>query len=270
MNRLCKGTILFASLLLILSCGGPKDGKPISYAETQGKPDSTAKQDSLSEAKKPVASVSETSNKKSRSQEWILIGLVLVEGVCIVWGTIKLKRIKENVGYIESRLSRHGSAIKRIETDIIKFENELAGSKASLPYNTPQPPRQNKPREQEPVAKMSNFETIEKIDHVQPPATIDSECFYLKHFKDGILEVVSKEQAFFQVTFEVGGKEGHFEFIGDVRKAIANKNSILDDVCETPRFNRDATQIITDKWGKCIKQQDGRWLVTQKAVLSFK
>lgn len=270
MNRFCKVTILFASLLLLLSCGGPKDGKSTSNAVTQGKIDSTDKHDSLSEVKQPVASTVKTSNKTSGFPEWILIGLVLAEGVCVVYLTVKVKKIKENAGYLESRVNRHGIAIKRIETDMIKFENELSGSKNKTTYNTPQSPRQNKPREQEPVAKKSNYETIEKNDHVQPPATIDSECVYLKHFKDGILEVVSKEQAFFQVTFEVGGKEGRFEFIGDVRKAVANKNSILDDVCETPNFKRDATQIITDKWGKCIKQQDGRWLVTQKAILSFK
>lgn len=270
MNRFCKVTILLASLLLLLSCGGPKDGKSTSYVVTQGKIDSTAKQNSLSEVKQPVASTEETSRKTSRFPEWILIGLVLAEGVSIVYLIVKVKKTKENVGYLESRLNRHGIVIKRIETDMNKFENEPSGSKNKTPYNTPQPPRQNKPREQEPVAKKSNYEPIETKDHAQPPANIDSECAFLKHFKDGILEVVSKEQAFFQVTFEVGGKEGRFEFVGDVRKAVANKNSILDDVCETPNFKRDATQIITDKWGKCNKQQDGRWLVTQKALLSFK
>ena len=271
MNRLYKGTILFASLLLLLSCGGPKDGKANSYAEAQGKPDSTAIHDSLSEVKKTVVSVSEKRKKTSGFPEWILISLVLAEAVCIVYEGVKLKKIREDVSCLESRLSRHEIAIKRFETDMIKkIEKELAGSKSKTPYNTPQKPRQNSLREQETMAKKPIQEPIENNIPVQPPATVDSDCAFLKHFKDGILEVASKEQAFFQVTFEVGGKDGSFEFIGDVRKAIANKNSILDDVCETINFKRDATQIITDKWGKCIKQQDGRWLVTQKAILSFK
>lgn len=270
MNRIRKGTILVASLLLLVSCGGPQDGKTISNAVTQSETEYTTKHNSLPEARQPVVSVVETSNKTNSFPEWILIGLVLVEGVCVIFLTVKVKKINENVGHLESRSNRYGIAIKRIETDMIKVENELSGSKSKTPYNPPQPPSQNGPREKDPIAKMLTNETVDTIPLNQPQVTADSESVFLKHFKDGILEVVSKEQAFFQVTFEVGGKEGHFEFIGDVRKALANKNSILDDVCETPRFNRDATQIITEKWGKCVKQQDGRWLVTQKAILSFK
>lgn len=270
MNRLRIATILVASLLLIHSCGGPKDGKPISNAVIQGETDSTDKHNSLSEVKQPEASVVETSKNKIGFFDWILIGLVLAEGVYIVFVAVKVKQTRERVGDLESRLSRRGNVIRIIENDRIKLTNEFVGSKSKNPSYAPQPPRQINPKEQEPIAKKPNSETSMKVVPLQPPTTADSEYVFLKHFKDGILEVESKEQAFFQATFEVGGKEGHFEFIGDVRKAIANKNSILDDVCETPKFNRDATQIITDKWGKCIKQQDGRWLVTQKAILSFK
>lgn len=300
MNRLCKGIILFASFLLLLSCGGPKDGKqapytetqeetystdkldtssgvskttvakPDSSAETQRKTDSSAKQGSLPEVKKHVVSVPETSNKTSRFPEWILIVLILAEGVCIVWGCVELKKIREKVGYLGQRLSRYGTDIEKIKEKIAGFENELTGSKNKTILNTPQQSKPNNPRKQEPIVKFSNNGTTEKIVPTQPPETADSEYIYVKHFKEGILEVAPKEQAFFQVTFEVGSKEGCFEFIGDVRKAIANKNSILDDVCETLNFNRNATQINTNNWGKCVKQQDGRWKVTQKAKLSFK
>ena len=271
MNRLLTAIILTLIVLIWQSCGGPKDGKPVQQqTEQQVKQDfNQVNSSALSTTRQFPNEKEVTSTKTGVSPEWILFGLMLIEGVCIGWLFVKVKKteIKLNHGIDDrrieiGRLDGEVNELRRALIPIIKKKNS---------ENPPQLPiKQGDMSRCNGEVKTAEHEFERRISHNQSPKQNDDENVFLKHFKDGILEEVPEDQAFYQVTFESGKDAGRFKFVGDVKKAVKNKNSILDNVCDTIEYNQTATQIKTNKEGICIKQPDGMWKVTQKAKISFK
>ena len=259
MNSFLKTTILCVTILSVLSCGGPKVGNPEQSQTT--KP--AEQRDSILTKKDSHLAIPQSSVPSNDAPleshdllDKILLFLVIVEAGCIGW--LIFKREKDS-----DRLNRHRRDINNNKTDIKRIETALSEIKHCNCQYIPSTSKQEIPTKQEPI----------RVPEVPEPMTVfeDTKSVFLKYFKDGILEeVASQEEALYEVTFEIDGKTGHFEFVGDERKAIKNKNSVLDDVCETEGYFSNATHIETKKWGECVKQSDGKWKVTKKAILSFK
>ena len=263
MNSFLKTTILCVTILSVLSCGGPKAGKPEqSQATKQAEQRDTLSTKKSSHPATPQSSVlsNDVTSGSHDILDRILLFLVIVEAGCIGWLIYKRER---DYDVLIQRLKRHSTDIDKSSADITRIETVLSEIKSSNRQSISSTYKQEIPTKQGPIDVPEESDSMTKFE--------DTKSVFLKYFKDGILEeVASQEEALYEVTFEIDGKTGYFEFVGDERKAIKNKNSVLDDVCETKGYFKDATHIETKKWGECVKQSDGKWKVTKKAILSFK
>ncbi len=259
MNIFLKTTILCVTILSVLSCGGPKEGKHGQFQTTkqaEQRNSVSAKKDSHSAISQSSISANDANSVDNDLLDKILCFFVIVEAGCIGW--LKFKMEKDS-----DRLDRHRRDINNNKIDIKRIETALSEIKKCNFQYIPSTSKQEIPTKQEPIDVPEESDSMTKFE--------DTKSVFLKYFKDGILEeVASQEEALYEVTFEIDGKTGYFEFVGDERKAIKNKNSVLDDVCETKGYFSNATHIETKKWGECVKQSDGKWKVTKKAILSFK
>ena len=95
----------------------------------------------------------------------------------------------------------------------------------------------------------------------------------VKYLKDvgpnGIFNQIfdAPQNCYFKM-FDIKDDSAKFEFVGDVKKAIANKDAVFDNTCETSGTSRNAKNIKTEEAGE-LKLQNGKWQVTKKAKIKF-
>lgn len=299
MNRFIFKGMLCAALLLVFSCGcsakgdtgrqkthdsadSTKQATPhaetkdttTTWTDTQNTSDKSSlkvKDDSTEVKNKPAQTQDKGTTKTDRHNSmkttmWgflkIVAVLALIIFVCAV--VLLIKKMGKQISELQGKNKEQENPVEQLKSEIDNLKRELCELKKSSQAVTrvqhPEPTNRAN-------AKTRPPEQVIKPDRT--PAELPNPI-YLKHFKDGVLKEVEKEQAFFQITSYAGETEGYFEFIGDAPKAIALKTSELDGVCDTNGSSANATQIETERKGICVKQPDRRWLVTKKAILSFK
>lgn len=100
-----------------------------------------------------------------------------------------------------------------------------------------------------------------------PPKPVYPPVF-VKNFGEGLLRVVDKSEAQFQLDL-LSESSAKFSFCGDVSKALANSDGTFDFVCEQSGSVVDAKSITTLEHGTALRQEDGKWKVVQKAKIKF-
>lgn len=97
----------------------------------------------------------------------------------------------------------------------------------------------------------------------------NSKLTYLKTAKQGVFSTSFDEPSgcFFKV-FEIRATEAKFEFCGNEAEAIANRDAIFDNVCETYGIANSAKKIRNEEFG-IVEFQDGKWKVIKKAKIKF-
>lgn len=201
---------------------------------------------------------------EEQKSHWILYSLIFLEGlaVAIFYRVIQKQNIR--IRNSESKLIRIRTDIEILKgkhdaiLDSIKKQKQVS----TFPINETE---NNGKKENRQNQNTQETNTSNKGNSEQ------SDCIfeYLYHHKAGILKETSKENAFYLVSYYPGETIGHFEFLGDAVRAIKNKDSAIDGVCETRGSSLNANAIKTEKWGECVKDENGDWKVTKPAIISF-
>ena len=211
----------------------------------------------------------ENPKKQSGMSSWVLFLLVIVEGCAIVFLFLGLKHTNKR--------------INKRKREIILLINEIEGLKnIKIPYKqgydspsqSPSISAKNTPNRDGQLTNLNNGDKV--IPSLKPkndkPSVEDSSDLrfdYARHYKDGILEPVEKNDAFYEIHYPPNEKNGTFTFSGDTFKAIKNKSSEIDGVCETKGISSSAKSIKTTMCGRCERMADGKWKVTEKAKITF-
>lgn len=104
----------------------------------------------------------------------------------------------------------------------------------------------------------------------QLPQTVSKIVKYLKTAKDGVFNNTYDTPAgCYYELFNINGNQADFKFYGDSTEAIANKNAVFDNVCESSGISTTAKKVISDEPGILTSLSDGKWKVTQKAKIRF-
>jgi hypothetical protein len=69
--------------------------------------------------------------------------------------------------------------------------------------------------------------------------------------------------------FDMQGNSAKFEFCGNEREAIANREAFFDNVCDDSNYSIDAKRVINEQPGMVELQNDGKWKVIIKAKIKF-
>jgi hypothetical protein len=92
---------------------------------------------------------------------------------------------------------------------------------------------------------------------------------YLKNKTGNIFHQVSDipDGCFFKL-FDINDHAGKFEFCGNIMETIANRNAVLDSVCETSGIPQNAKEIQNLSPGE-VEFRDSKWVVTKQARIKF-
>lgn len=206
----------------------------------------------------------ETQPKEESNMSWLpyVILLTLIAGLFFytqkrtTWNRFRVKILESES--IEDKFAQNyhfDEEVNRLKNRITSLDSEIESLKTLIQKLSEKASSENGYRQ-----------TKEEVP-VTPPKPCSSAVF-VKNFGEGVLKVVEQSEAQFQLEL-LSDSNAKFSFCGDVLKALANSDGTFDYVSDKIGSVADANDIITETPGTALKQEEGKWLVVQKAKIKF-
>lgn len=209
----------------------------------------------------------ETQPKEESNMSWVpyVILLTLIAGLFFytqkrtTWNRFRVKILESKS--IEDKFAQNyhvDEEVKRLKNRITSLDSEIESLKTLIQKLSEKASSENGYRQTKEEVPVTS---------VAPP----KHCFpavFVKNFGEGVLKVVEQSEAQFQLEL-LSDSNAKFSFCGDVLKALANSDGTFDYVSDKIGSVADANDIITETPGTALKQEEGKWLVVQKAKIKF-
>ena len=192
---------------------------------------------------------------------WILLAVVILEGLCIalLWRrsmAIPDDEYIKDVCYKSERMDRKMQLKLQQYVDSVedlKKRVSMLEFKSSEQYQNSETPEKK------------DVNNTKKISIEIKPEII----LYAMSDGDGYLRECDENKAQYKLKLkDDSSKEASFEFCGEQLKAVARIDATFKDVCETLNYKDTATRVEMQKNGKAILQE-GRWKVIEKGIVKF-
>ncbi|MDR1897725.1 MAG: hypothetical protein LBR10_13135 [Prevotellaceae bacterium] len=212
-----------------------------------------------------------SSSKQSRSEKqhlYAICVMVLILGVFAVALQKSRKRIRKlnkKIRELNQQIGNPNQQIKELNQQLQKKEKQLQEKEKQLQEKEKQ--LQEKEKQLQELKTENNSPEPESTGGT-PETDSQPQYFLTKKIGNSFHRIsANPEDCFFRMLNNNGGC-ADFEFCGNVEYAIANKNAVFDEVCETSGYNRNVRHIKTEERGK-VTLRDGKWVVTTKAKIKF-
>ncbi len=194
---------------------------------------------------------------------WILLGVVILEGLCIAFLWRRSMYIPDDE-YIKDVCCDSKRLDDKFQLKIQQYVNDVEVLKKRLSALESNISKQA--YKQSDVVEKREIKNTEKILPEIKPEIVK----YAKNVGGGYLQECQQNKAQYELKLkDSSSNEASFVFCGEQKTALAQIDPTFKDVCETKDYKDSANRVEMQKNGKAILQDDDMWKVIEKGIVKF-